>query len=303
MEKNKKYAPQNFNQQFEEEKRKYELCKDSAWSEAIRNWEDYPCLEGRIKFLLDYCCDDVTKFEEYAEIAVKLLQNENNLFERLLLNQKDSSYPCQLENMKVSNEKQTLFNIISVEQFSFFNKGKSDRDFGWHRLLNDNPDEYKKQRQDSLNACQEAAKNIICKELPKEKKITPNTEIVEWKKNLVKCPKLIKYCTNTILYKVTYKDTIISYYLSTDIRDHFFSKRNKVSELYTRYLYETIHKDGDGWEYATWSYKDNCKVIDPYLKKGEIEIRRKGDYWCFKGLESIDNIISVDELVKMLKQG
>ncbi len=303
MEKNEKYAPQNFNQQFEEEKRKYELCKDSVWSEAISKWEDSPCLEGRIKFLLDYCGDDVMKFEEYAERAVKLLQNENNLFERLLLNQKDSSYPCQLENMKVSNVKQTLFDIKSVEQFSFFNKGKGDRDFGWHRLLNDNPDEYKDQRQDSLNACQEAVKNIICKELPKENKITPNTEIVEWKKFLVKCQKLIKYCTDTIIYKVTYKDNTISYYLSTDTRDHLFGKRNKVSELYTRYLYETIHKDGDGWEYATWSYKDDCQVVDSYLKKGEIEIRRKGDYWCFKGLERIDNKISVDELVKLLKQG
>ena len=301
MENNNEYAPQNFNQQFEEEKRKYELCENNPnWSKAISKWEDEPCLEGRIKFLLDYCEDDMEKFEKFAERAVKLLTDENNRFERLLLNQNDSSYPCQLENMKVSKEKKDSFKIECIEQFSFSNKGKGDRDFGWHRLLNDEP-EANTQRGNSLTSCQKAAKDIICSDLPGEKEIKSNVNIEEWKKFLVKCPKLIQYCTGTILYKVKYKDNTVSYYLSTDTRDHLFSKRNKISELYTRYLYETIRKDDDGWEYVTWSYKEDSNKIDPYLKKGKIEIRRQENKWSFKEPPDINLCISVDELADKLK--
>ncbi|SHK80027.1 hypothetical protein [Xylanibacter ruminicola] len=304
MANNNEYAPQNFNQQFEEEKRKYELCKDSAWSEAISQWEDEPCLEGRIKFLLDYSNGNVEDFKKYAERAVELLKDENNRFERLLLNQNGSSYPCQLENMKVSKEKKDSFKIEHIEQFSFSNKGKGDRDFGWHRLLNDNPEEYTTPRKDSLVKCQEAAKNIICNNLPEETEIEPNSDLEEWKQLLVKCPKLIRYCTGTIIYKVTYGDGdgTSSYYLSTDTRDHLLGKRNKISELYTRYLYETIHEDNDDWEYVTWSFKEESQEIDSYLKKGEIEIRRQKNKWSFKGQLSFNECMSVDDLAYELKK-
>ncbi|MBO4906148.1 MAG: hypothetical protein J5486_03800 [Bacteroidaceae bacterium] len=299
MENNNEYSPQNFNQQFEEEQRKYELCKDPAWLAAISKWEDIQCLEGRIKFLLD-CSNTVHDFETNAKRAEKLLTDENNLFERLLLNQKDSSYPCQLEDMKVSKEKKESFRIKNVEQFTFSNKGKGDRDFGWHRLLNDNHEEYTAPRKDSLAKCQEAAKNIICNNLPEGTEIKPNSDIEEWKQLLVKCPKLIQYCTGTILYRVTYTDDTISYYLSTDTRDHLFSKLKKISELYTRYLYETIHTDG--WEYVTWSYKEDSYEIDTYLKKGNIIIRRKGEKWSIEGLPEAKSDLSVDKLAAILRQ-
>ena len=228
-------------------------------------------------------------------------EDENNRFERLLLNQNGSSYPCQLENMKVSKEKKDSFKIKSVQQFTFSNKGKGDRDFGWHRLLNDEPED-KTQRGNSLTSCQKAAKDIICSDLPREKEIKSNADIEEWKQLLVKCPKLIQYCTGTIIYKVTYGDGTSSYYLSTDTRDHLFGKRNKISELYTRYLYETIHEDGDEWEYVTWSYKDDSRLIDCYLKKDNIEIRRKSGKWEFKIIADIDSSISVDDLVTKLKE-
>lgn len=291
---------QNFNQQFEEEKRKYKLCStNSNWKDVISKYEDEVYFEGRIKFLLDYSGDSLESFKQYADRAIVLLKDKDCLFERLLLNQEGSSYPCQLENMPLSEEKKMEFHIKTVKQYTFSNKGKSNRDFGWHRLLNDKPDDYKdqNQRMNSLKACQEAAKAIICNNQPLPKEITPCINIEEWKRILIKCPKLIKYCTNTIMYCVTYNDDVC-YYLSTDKRNHLFAKRNKISELYTRYLYEKIEGEGNGWEYVTWSYKDGSTAIDPYLKKGNIEIRRKGNRWQFNGLEDIDNNILVDDLAR-----
>jgi hypothetical protein len=103
---------------------------------------------------------------------------------------------------------------------------------------------------------------------------------------------------------VTYGDGdgTSSYYLSTDTRDHLLGKRNKISELYTRYLYETIHEDKDDWEYVTWSFKEESQEIDSYLKKGEIEIRRQKNKWSFKGQLSFNECMSVDELAYELKK-
>ena len=302
MNNNKEYAPQNYNRQFEEEQLKYELSKNKEWSDAIITFEDQQCFEGRIKFLLDYSEKKVDKFNEYAKRTVELLNDQNCKFECLLMDIEKSSYPCQLEEMAVPKDKRDSFGIQTIKQFTFSNKGKSDRDFGWHRLLNDNPDEYVGQRKDSLIACQNAAKDIICNEFSSEVTLPPKS-ICEWKQLLIKCPKLIKYCVGTIMYHVTHKDDPnTTYYLSTDTRDHLFSKRNKIAELYTRYLFEKIHQEGDGWEYITWSYKDNCNSIDCYLKKDNIEIRRKSGKWEFKKIADIDSSISVDDLVTKLKE-
>lgn len=261
-------VPQNFTSQFEEEQKKFELSKDNKeLKQTIEKHEDDPTLVGRIKFLIDYCKSNVDKFNKCAENAIALLKDEHNMFELLLMNDKLSSYPCLLENMKISKQRKEMFGINKIEQFSFFNKGKGNRDFGWHRLLNDEPESFGNPRKDSLSSCQAACMRIIDNQLNLKSSITFKNEIEDWKKMLIDCPDLIKYCKGTIIYRVTFNDNSKRYYLSTGTKDGFFKKKNKISDLYLRYVYEKLNKKcPDTWDVPEWSYNDNATEIICELK-------------------------------------
>lgn len=311
--------PQYFNMQFKEERIKYNLSNTKEWPEAIAKYEDNDCLIGRILFLLKYCektadSYDLKLFKKYAESAIKLLPAKNHQLERLLLNNKNSSYPLQLEDMGLSKQKKEEFNIEKVEQFSFFNKGKENRDFGWHRLLNDDPNEYDKQpaRKKGLANCQEACKQIICDDnMNPSTEVQTSSNIDEWKQLLVDCPQLIDYCTGTILYKVTYKadpqgNSRTQYYLSKGGRNSLFNKKNKISELYLRYIYEKLHEsnDDDKWEFKTWSYTDGKKSIECSIQydNNNISIIRNNDKWKFKYCNQEHEYDNIINMIQGLKQ-
>lgn len=315
-----KYVPQNFNQQFEEEKIKFDLMQKVDWANAIMEYEDNECLEGRILFLLNYCNNgdvyDLDQFKKCAENAINLLTAKEHQFERLLLNNKDSSYPCQLEDMLLSGQKKKEFGISSVEQFSFFNKGKDNRDFGWHRLLNDNPKDYQsKKRKNSLEKCQAACKSLLVAEEGTlgETIIFPSEEIKdeEWKRLLVACPKLITCCTGSIIYRIKYddKDETQQYYLSTGSKNGLFNKKNKISELYLRYVYENLKEDNN-WQFNEWSFKDNqeiienreieCSITNP---SKNITVKRIKNEWIVEGSDAgIEKDASIDDVIKALKE-
>lgn len=296
------YAPQNFNDQFEEEKRKYQLSsKSEDWKKEIQKTEDNSRLEGRIKFLLDYANEDLNMFKKCAENAITLLNASDHAFERLLMNDSNSSYPCQLEDMVVSKQIKDSFNIERIEQFSFSNKVKGDRDFGWHRLLNDKPDNYSDPRKDSLTKCQVICKNLISQDLEIKEPINPNSGVDDWKKRLIDCPALIEYCTGTIIYKVTDSNENVIYYLSTGNPNKLFGKKNKISELYTRYVYEKLGGKTSGWEYVEWTYKDDCKVIDAYIKKDIIVVKHNANGWSAEKIEEDLNKKTIEEIIDDLK--
>lgn len=299
------YAPQNYNEQFEEEQRKYHLYnKSDEWKNAIQETEDTPCLEGRILFLLDYANDDLDTFKKCSGNAIALLKANYNMFERLLMNDSSSSYPCQLDDMVVSKLIKGNFHIERIEQLTFSNKGKGDRDFGWHRLLNDNPDNYSDPRKTSLQKCQEACKELIIGDLQLKKTLSPNKDVEEWKKLLIDCPALIKYCTGTIIYKVTYnndEEEKVIYYLSKGNLNKLFGKKNKISELYTRYVYEKLGGNDSGWEYVEWTYNEDCNFIDAYLKKGDVKVKHSTQGWETENLTEDLNSKTIAEIINILK--
>lgn len=309
-----KYVPQNFNQQFEEEKIKFDLMQKAGWANAIMEYEDNECLEGRILFLLNYCSNgdgcDLDQFKKCAENAINLLTAKEHQFERLLLNNKDSSYPCQLEDMLLSGQKKKEFGISSVEQFSFFNKGKDSRDFGWHRLLNDNPKDYQsKKRSESLMKCQTTCESLMkAKEDTLKEPITLSEGLDEWKRLLVARPSLIAYCTGSIIYRITYDDETKQYYLSTGSKNGLFNKKNKISELYLRYVYEILHDEDKNWQFNGWSFKDSqeesriidCSITNP---SKNITVTRIKKEWIVEGSDAVINRnASINDVIKALKE-
>ena len=111
-------------EQLKEEKRKARLKQqNSSWETPLSRAENHPYFVGQIRFLLDWACDDLEKFQIYSDKMEKLFEEEGirlneNRFRACLLCLGDYT-------MGYGNDGK-----------SFLGGGKS-RDFSWKRYLRD----------------------------------------------------------------------------------------------------------------------------------------------------------------------